>query len=230
MFKDLVKTDGYARPFYEVLKKGTEHVVDRLFITGVMPIPLDSLTSGFNIAKNMSTDARFNEMFGFTEDEIRPILNYLDNAESLEHIRTYYDGYRFSPEAEQTVYNSDMIVNYGFNSDPKTKRSNIRITPDPEKDVRNLHAILSLGGKEFEEEILLRIVERNSVLIHGLSRAVTFPQEASEWWDNTVLIRLLFYMGYLTIAGKRGIAIELKVPNRAVKHLYEEYMQAIKKK
>jgi hypothetical protein len=49
MFKDLVKTDGYVRPFYEALKKGTESVVDRIFITGVMPVLLDSLTSGFNI-------------------------------------------------------------------------------------------------------------------------------------------------------------------------------------
>lgn len=52
MFKDLVRTDGYVRPFYENLKKGAESVVDRIFITGVMPILLDSLTSGFNIAKN----------------------------------------------------------------------------------------------------------------------------------------------------------------------------------
>lgn len=61
MFKDLVKTDGYVRPFYEALKKGTEYVVDRLFITGVMPILLDSLTSGFNIGMNLSTDGRFND-------------------------------------------------------------------------------------------------------------------------------------------------------------------------
>ena len=122
MFKDLVKTDGYVRPFYEALKKGTELVVDRLFITGVMPILLDSLTSGFNIGMNLSIDGRFNEMFGFTEKEIAPILDYLGHKASQEEIRTYYNGYRFSPEAEQTVYNSDMVLNYGLKYNPETGR------------------------------------------------------------------------------------------------------------
>jgi hypothetical protein len=100
------------------LKKGTENVVDQIFITGVMPILLDSLTSGFNIAKNKSTDEQFNEMFGFTEDEIRPILEYLSNEDCLEDIRTYYNGYRFSPWAEHSVYNSDMILYYASEYTP----------------------------------------------------------------------------------------------------------------
>jgi len=102
MFKDLVGTDGYVRPFYEVLKMGTETVVDRIFITGVMPVLLDSLTSGFNISANLSTDVRYNEMFGFTDEEITPILEALFSSEaeaSREVIRAYYDGYRFSPLA-----------------------------------------------------------------------------------------------------------------------------------
>ncbi len=99
MFKDLVKTDGYVRPFYEALKKGTETVVDRIFITGVMPVLLDSLTSGFNIAMNLSTDVRFNEMMGFTDEEITPILAALYPTEVEERrqiLRSFYDGYCFS--------------------------------------------------------------------------------------------------------------------------------------
>ena len=73
MFKELVRTDGYVCPVYEALKIGTENVVDRMFITGVLPILLDSLTSGFNVGKNLSTNEDFNEMFGFTEAEILPL-------------------------------------------------------------------------------------------------------------------------------------------------------------
>ncbi len=53
------------RRWYEILKKGTETVVDRIFITGVAPITLDSFTSGFNIATDITEDEEFNGMVGF---------------------------------------------------------------------------------------------------------------------------------------------------------------------
>ena len=68
-FKNLVSKNGKVRKWYEILKKGTESVVDRIFITGVAPITLDSLTSGFNISSDKTQDERFNEMMGFTKDE-----------------------------------------------------------------------------------------------------------------------------------------------------------------
>ena len=55
-FKNLVAKNGKIRKWYEILKEGTETVVDRIFITGVAPITLDSLTSGFNIGKDISQD------------------------------------------------------------------------------------------------------------------------------------------------------------------------------
>ena len=63
----------------------------------MLPILLDSLTSGFNIGANLSTELAFNDMFGFTEEEIAPILAHLGGQVSREEIRTYYNGYRFSP-------------------------------------------------------------------------------------------------------------------------------------
>lgn len=58
-FKELVSKNGKVRKWYEILKKGTESVVDRIFITGVAPITLDSLTSGFNICSDKTMDERF---------------------------------------------------------------------------------------------------------------------------------------------------------------------------
>ena len=73
-FKDLVSKNGKVRKWYEILKKGTESVIDRIFITGVAPITLDSLTSGFNIGLDMTQDRDFNEMMGFTEEELRKLM------------------------------------------------------------------------------------------------------------------------------------------------------------
>ena len=60
-FKELVAKNGKVRKWYEILKEGTESVVDRIFITGVAPITLDSTTSGFNIANDITKDIEFNE-------------------------------------------------------------------------------------------------------------------------------------------------------------------------
>ena len=74
-FSSLVYKNGRVRKWYEVLKEGTETVVDRIFITGVAPITLDSLTSGFNIGTDITQDIDFNDMMGFTRDELVGILN-----------------------------------------------------------------------------------------------------------------------------------------------------------
>ena len=74
-FSSLVYKNGRVRKWYEVLKEGTETVVDRIFITGVTPITLDSLTSGFNIGTDITQDIDFNDMMGFTRDELVGILN-----------------------------------------------------------------------------------------------------------------------------------------------------------
>ena len=61
-FKNMVSKNGKVRKWYEILKQGTENVVDRIFITGVAPITLDSLTSGFNICSDKTQSRSFNEM------------------------------------------------------------------------------------------------------------------------------------------------------------------------
>ena len=73
-FKSLVSKNGKVRKWYEILKEGTESVIDRIFITGVAPITLDSLTSGFNISSDKTQNERFNEMMGFTKYELKQLM------------------------------------------------------------------------------------------------------------------------------------------------------------
>ena len=99
-FKSLVSKNGKVRKFYEILKEGTETAVDRIFITGVAPITLDSMTSGFNIITDLTRDPRFNEMMGFTEEELIKIMEDQEidkkkQKELLPIMKENYDGYRF---------------------------------------------------------------------------------------------------------------------------------------
>ena len=225
MFKKLVQTDGYVRPFYEALKKGTETVIDRIFITGVLPILLDSLTSGFNVAKNKSTDARFNEMFGFTEPEIQPILDDLGHQEGFAELRTYYNGYCFSPEASQTLYNSDMILFYGTEYVPELKKARNMIDTNVVSDYRKIRAILAIGERAVEEAILTRIVRQRQVTIKAIAQLFILTAETEFRFDEETLISLLFYMGYLTIRPQPGFGVTLSMPNLVLESLYLDYME-----
>jgi hypothetical protein len=69
-YTDEVKAGGIIRSFYEVLKIGTSSVVWRIFITGVSPMMLCDLSSGFNMSTNLSLFDKYNNMFGFTRDEV----------------------------------------------------------------------------------------------------------------------------------------------------------------
>ncbi|GAK59506.1 AAA-ATPase-like protein [Candidatus Vecturithrix granuli] len=168
-FKDLVRTDGYVRPFYEALKKETKTVVDRIFITGELPVLLNSLTSGFNIGMNLSTEEQFNEMFGFTEEEITPILDGFGEQVSREEIRTYYNGYRFSPNADQSVYNSDMILHYASEYQSKPAGTANMLDPNVVSDYRKIRAILSIGDPEVEERILTQMVQQEYLVVNEIT-------------------------------------------------------------
>jgi len=229
-FKDLVGTDGYIRPFYEALKKGTETVVDRIFITGVMPVLFDSLTSGFNISANLSTDVRYNEMFGFTDEEITPILESLFPSEAeakREIIRAYYDGYRFSPLAERTVYNSDMVLYYGVSYDPRHRHIESMIDPNVVSDYRKIRAVLAIGEKSLEESVLTQIVRDRAISVRRIQQLFVLTWDTEFLFTEGSLVSLLFYMGYLTISERQGLNITLSMPNMVLESLYLEYMERL---
>ena len=224
LFQHFVKTSGYMRPFYEVVKQGTQNVVDRIFMTGSVPIVFASLTSGFNIMYDKTTDPEFNEMFGFTEDEITPILDHLGGQVNREEIRTYYNGYRFSPFAEERVYNSDMILYYATEYRPERGGPVTMIDDNVVSDYRKIRAILSIGDKAIEEETLTHIVNRKEIAMSGLTTLFILTQETEFRFDTQALASLLFYMGYLTIAGRQRFGIRLSVPNLVLESLYLDYM------
>ena len=112
---------GFYRNFFATLKAGTENgSVARLFVTGVSPIVMDDVTSGFNIGANLSLRPEFNELLGFTEAEVRDLLSTYrdlgvfdqDPDAALDTMREWYDGYRFAKTAPNVVYNTDMVLYY----------------------------------------------------------------------------------------------------------------------
>jgi hypothetical protein len=94
-YRSLTHGEGFFRSFFNVLKAGTSGMdapINRLFLTGVSPITLDDVTSGYNIGENISLDPGFNEMLGFTETDVREMLNYYKSVGIVSHDIDYLKG------------------------------------------------------------------------------------------------------------------------------------------
>ena len=119
-FKELVSRAGFVRKFYEVLKTGArDGIINRMFITGVTPITLDSFTSGFNIGRNLSLDEQFHDMLGFTEDETCSLIQTVcSNCSTLleeiyQQMSAYYNGHKFCDEYVHFAHRRLRLTVYG---------------------------------------------------------------------------------------------------------------------
>mgnify|MGYP002554109001 CR=1 FL=1 len=222
-FKNLVSKNGKVRKWYEILKKGTETVVDRIFITGVAPITLDSLTSGFNIGKDITQDFRFNEMMGFTKEELANIMKseQIEEKEQekiLPIMKQSYDGYKFSIDGKEKIYNSNMcsyfLNEYKAIGDVPRQLIDVNIASDYSK----LGKMLDLCQGEKREEIL-----EKTVAGEGIVSDITEKFNPAIEFTEKDMISMLFYLGYLTIAGEEFERPELKIPNQVMKNIYSDY-------
>ncbi len=228
-FKDLVSKNGKVRKWYEILKKGTETVIDRIFITGVAPITLDSLTSGFNIGKDITQDVRFNEMMGFTQEELIEILDRQEiSKEEQEKIlpimKENYDGYKFSIGAEKQIYNSNMclyfLTEYTWSREIPEKLIDVNIASDYSKIGNMLH----LCKGEEKENIISKTVANEKItseITEKFNPAIEFTEKD--------MISMLYYLGYLTISGEFLGKPQLVTPNKVMRDIYSSYFLEILK-
>jgi len=222
-FRNLVSKNGKVRKWYEILKEGTETVVDRIFITGVAPITLDSLTSGFNIGTDITQDEEFNEMIGFTEEELKEILknqeiSLKEQEKIIPIMKENYDGYKFCLKAKNQIYNSNMCLYF--------LSRYIRLGEIPDKlidtniasDYSKIGKMLDLCKGENRLEILRKTVQGEPIV----NTIVEKFNPAIEFTEND-MISMLYYLGYLTISGELVGIPELTIPNKVMKEIYADY-------
>jgi Predicted AAA-ATPase/PD-(D/E)XK nuclease superfamily len=237
-YSDLTHGDGFFRSFFNVLKSGTGGVnapIKRLFITGVSPITMDDVTSGFNIGKNVSLSSNLNRMLGFTESDVEVMVEYYKKYNSIlkstsglmELLTQWYGSYRFSGSKEVPLFNSDMIlyfIDYCLRENQLPENlidRNVRI------DYGKLrHLIVIDKGKNKPPTTngnfskLKQIIEEDGTFS---KIAVGFSLE--EMTETNNFKSLLFYFGLLTISHREGNLYRLKIPNQTVKHLYYDYIE-----
>ena len=226
-FKNLVSKNGKVRKWYEILKKGTESVIDRIFITGVAPITLDSLTSGFNIGTDITQNMMFNEMMGFTKAELEKMMNELviteeEQKELLPIMKENYDGYKFALEGNEKIYNSNMCLYFLNRYLEQRKVPTQLIDVNIASDYSKLGKMLDLCKGEEREKIIEKTVSGE-----GIIGEITAKFNPAIEFEERDLVSMLFYLGYLTIAGEEIGIPELKIPNKVMKEIYSDYFMRI---
>ena len=227
-FKELVAKNGKIRKWYEILKEGTESVVDRIFITGVAPITLDSTTSGFNIARDITKNIMFNDMLGFSKKDVKYLMTEIDiskekQEELLPIIKENYDGYIFSDMIKNEyekykIYNSNMTLYflnaYKEQQEVPEELVDINILSDYGK----IEAFMDLCQNMNKIELLEKIVAEEPVeseLTEKFNAEISFGEKE--------LISLLFYLGYLTIVRVGFSKCSFKIPNDVIRKIYSDY-------
>ena len=222
--------EGYLRAFFNKVKAGTYSSIERCFITGVSPVTMDDLTSGFNIGTNYSLTPEFNQLMGFTEEEVREMLTYYSTTSPFHHtvdelieiMKPWYDNYCFAQKSYggTTMYNSNMVlyfvknyILYG-NAPDNMVEENIRI------DYEKLRMLIR-KDKEFAHvaSVIQTLVSQG--FITGELKT-GFPASGITNPDN--FVSLLYYFGMLTISGTHEGKTKLTIPNLVVQEQLYTYL------
>ncbi|WP_347394684.1 AAA family ATPase, partial [Parabacteroides leei] len=240
VYRALTHDSGFYRGFFNIVKSittGPEAPVKRMFITGVSPVTLDDVTSGFNIGTNITTNRKFNGMVGFSESELYEMLSYY-NAEGMlpdpideitRMMKPWYDNYCFAKECiGQTMYNSDMVLyflnNYLLDGHVPSDMLDRNIRTDYSK----LRHFIRIDKMQEEGcSVITRLIDTGEV--NGNAIKSSFPAENLA--DPGNFISLLYYFGLLTYDRVEYGETIMKVPNLAVREqIYGYLVEAMKER
>ncbi len=235
-YHDLTHGEGFFRAFFNILKGGTSRMdapFTRIFLTGVSPITMDDVTSGYNIGMNVSLDKDFNRMLGLTEEDIYTMIEYYRSKGLikdstpflLDTLTRWYGNYLFSGDDDVKMYNSDMVLYFLKKYMSREKFPENLIDRNVRIDYGKLRYLIILekesamttnGNFNRMKEIVER-GETSGILQDG------FPLEELSDADN--FISLLFYFGLLTIRDIEMGDTVLSIPNETIRQLYYEYIK-----
>ena len=221
----------HASGFYRDVFKKFKGNFDRILMLGVSPVTLDDVTSGYNIATSITMDARFNQMLGFSETDVRKMIRYYQSACALKadeeqliaEMKPWYDGYCFSERAVYTdpkMFNCDMVTYYLNHYIQHGYAPKEMVDRNTCTDYMKLNKLIKLDRLDGDRKgVLLEVAEKGTIT--GIV-ANSFP--AARLTDPEMFKSLLFYYGMLTLTGMRGSKMILGIPNNNVRKQYYEYL------
>jgi len=229
MYLRILGKGGFFRNFFEMLKTQTENTIQQIYITGILPITISDMKSGFNIASWIHFEEEFADMLGITQSEFDNFVDEvyedypqikLDKQDVKTIIKNYYDGYKFTKYSNE-VYNPMMTL-YFLNSIIKYSRYpdiladyNIKISYDQ---------IAFLFGRNTDKAKLI-IAEITENKTYELSTILQISFDMKDFKEGTYIAEGLFYSGILTFS---NIINTLKIPNLVTYSFALDYFNELK--
>jgi len=228
LFKKIVGKGGFVRSFYETIKAETQTgVVDRLFITGVTPITMDSMTSGFNIARDITNSEEYNHALGFTQQETLHILQRVLDSCNIEKevllskVTKWYNGYKFNTQAEETIFNPNMLLYFMNEFDYKRcKYPQNMLDANIASDYGKIMRLFKIGNREENFKVLDSLIQDNEIIAKLIDR-FDFDRD----FVVNDFINLLYYMGFITQKAPHATRVKFCIPNYVIHKLYFEYFK-----
>ena len=234
-YETLVHDEGPLRTFFKAVKASTSgSMFDRVFITGVSPVVMSDITSGYNIAKNIYFEPEFNDLCGFKRDEIKNVIKEIVDKcsfekekvkEAVDLMQTYYNGYTFSYEADEQIYNPTLCLYFFEQFEKRCEYPREMLDDNLAMDESKLEYIAQIPRGR---DLLMSLMEnKQQVVASGISKRFGIREMLTDKSrDNAFLASFLYYFGVLTIAGDtEDLQVILKVPNMVMKSLYVERIQ-----
>lgn len=229
-YTDETHGEGYLRAFFNKIKAGTYSSIERCFITGVSPVTMDDLTSGFNIGTNYSLTPEFNEMIGFTEEEVRQMLTYYSTTSPFNHsvdelieiMKPWYDNYCFAEECygETTMYNSNMVLYFVKNYIQRGKAPRDMVEDNIGIDYEKLRMLIRKDKEFAHDASIIQTLVSEGYVTGELKKG--FPAVNITNPDN--FVSLLYYFGMLTISGTYEGKNKFTIPNQVVREQIYTYL------
>ncbi len=206
--------------------------LDRVFLTGISPVILTDLTSGYNVAENIYLEREFQALCGFTESELACVLTQLGEecqwsaekvTEALDIMRQFYNGYRFSESSQESIYNPTLALYYlkhlQKNCQPPTKMLDHNLVMDR-------HKLTYLSQLPQGDQILFTALgEHPPLSLPELADRFGVEEFLRPSQATALIISLLYYFGILTQAGRTEFGqLRLAIPNLVVRKLYVEQL------
>ena len=229
-YKKLVTgQEAVFKQFFKTLKAGTGGVdapVKKMFVTGVSPLAMYDITSGFNIGTNITTDALFNDVLGVTREEADALFRLYGLAglqdAAMARMDEWYNGYKFSEEVGHTIYNTDMVLYYiksliQTNREPK-ELIDINVRSDYSKIRFLVQTDRKLNGNF---SVLNGLLSTGGAAVSKLKDSFS----AFDIRDRDNFVSLLFYLGLVTIEKYELGLLHLKIPNQTIRKIVGEFVQ-----
>ncbi len=234
----LVHDEGILRTLFKAVKSSTsDGKFEKVFITGVSPVVLSDITSGYNIAKDIYFHPRLNDLCGFSLKEVSDLIEKIvdecdlgdpdgkKTKEALELIKTYYNDYRFAFSLDDYIYNPTLCLYFFEQFQEMCTYPREMLDDNLAADESKLEYIAQIPmGRELIVEL---IQKANVIAISKVSKRFGIKDMLDKRSkNNTFLVSFLYFFGVLTLAGETDdLKIRLKVPNMVIQSLYVERVQ-----